>query len=279
VIFGGVRVWLAFEPTGVCAVRMASSWRSARVQAFRRVALPAGALEPSTAGPVLIDVEVVRAAAATALAEIGATDGRLRVLVPDGLARLVLLEVPPAGVAEAEFARFRLGPGLQFPVSEAIVGVLRLPQRRSIAAALRRSAVEAFESLVRGIGAEPAGVHLASLAALAALLASAPPNGVAALLGETTLTLAAFKSGRLVTLRQRLRDAGDEPARLVAEVGRTATLAGLEAGVLITLAGRGARLLHHALVILGHPAQLLDLRVDGAPELAEELAWLKGLAA
>lgn len=278
-IFGGAQVWLAFESTGVCAVRLARSWRSARVQSFRRVTLPVGALEPSATGPVLIDVAAVGAAASKALAEIGATDGRTRVLVPDGLARLVLLEGPPAGVGVAEFARFRLGPGLQFPVAEAIVGVLPLPRQRSIAAALRRSTVEAFEGLVRGIGAEPAGVHLAPLAALEALLASAPPRGVSALLGDSTLTLAGFNGGRLVTLRQRLRDANDEPARLVEECGRTATLAGLDAGVLITLAGSGARALHHALVILGHPAQLLNLRVDGAPEVAEELAWLKGLAA
>jgi hypothetical protein len=250
------------------------------VHASGQVLLPAGALVPSPTGPVLVDAEAVRQAAARVLQGLDAGRARVRLLLPDGLARVVLLDAPDH-VAADEFARFRLGPGLPFAASEAAFGTLRLPRGNAVlAAALRCATVAAFEALVRGLGVEPAGVTLSSLAALAPLAPGVLlPNGVAILLGDTTVSYAGLRAGRLCVVRQRLLDGVPDAAQLIAEAQRTAALAGLAPGAALALAGRGARAAQHSLQSAGHEVSLLDLGLRGAPEAAQDWAWLKGLAA
>jgi hypothetical protein len=270
--------WLGFDSRSVSAAHVRSAWGRARVAAFAQAPLPAGALAPSPGGAVLADADAVREAAARALAALdGAGAGRVGLVLPDGLARPTLLDLP-RGVAADAFARFRLASGLPFAASEAVMGTLALGRDRCVAAALSRVAVEAFEGLVRTVGGQPGPVFLSSLLGLEALFAAgALRDGVVVLLGDTTLAHLAAVAGRLVALRQRLRD--DDAARLTADVARTAALAGLPADAPLALAGPGARRLHHELAVHGRPARLLELRAAGAPEAAEELAWLKGLAA
>lgn len=150
------------------------------------------------------------------------------VVLPDGLARLALLELP-SDVAPARFARFKLMAGLPYPPEEAVVDVLELGGRRALAAAVRRSVVEGYEAALETAGIVRDRIDLAPLAALAAL--GRPPAGeepcVDLVLGEAALSLAVRLGGVLRAFRNRRRDPSPgEAERLELEVARTAAVAG-----------------------------------------------------
>jgi hypothetical protein len=147
-----------------------------------------------------------------------------------------------------------------------------------LAAGVRRSVVGEYEEAAAAAGFAQRELSLVSFAALPRLLRSAPDACVAAVLGDTSLTLSVISASTLLAFRSRLRDAGEgEPARLWDEAERTARLAGLDAFVLAVVGGGASEVVHH-LQAAGRPARTgwTDAGgADGAP--ACEAPWL-GLA-
>ena len=277
-MLNGARLWLSLDSRSACALRVRGGFRGVRLEAFERAPLSPAALVPSPAGPALQAAEAVRQAAARALAGVSARPGeRASLLLPDGLARLVLLDVPPR-IEPAQFARFRLGPQLPFAPTEAVFGCLALAGGKHAAAGLRRGLVESYEGLARSVGLSPAGAFLASLAALEASRRHGWREALAVLLGDTTVLLVALRSGRVASLRHLLRAETGEPERLQAEGQRSLTEARLPRETAWWVAGQGARAVAHALAVAGQPARLVGPGLAGAPEAAEDLAWLGGLS-
>lgn len=159
------------------------------------------------------------------LAEPLPRDGRRVTLVlPDGVARLLLLEAP-AGVQAGSYARYRMGQVLPFPVAEAAVATTPAGAGRMLAAAVRRQVVEEYETAVAAAGFEPERVDLAPLLALDALRRRAPSTRVEVVLGDVALCLALCAGDSLQGLRNRRRDRDEgEGARLAEEIARAGAL-------------------------------------------------------
>ena len=116
-------------------------------------------------------------------------------MLPDGLARLALVE-PPPGVDARELVRFRLASSLPWPAAEAIVDTLPPAAAACVGAALRRATVAEYEQAAVAAGARVEQVHLAPLVALAGLLRAGASEAVHALLGDVALCLASCATGR-----------------------------------------------------------------------------------
>jgi hypothetical protein len=274
------RWFVALDAGSVSGGAVAWSAAGFRLASHARVPLAEGALTPAPFAPnVLRPAEV-----ADALRELAQT---LRIgaapvclLLPDGIARLALLEVP-ADVTPQQYARFRVVSGLPYPADEAVIDVLALAASRAVVAAVRRGVVEGYEAAAAQAGLAQERLDLTPLAALSGLLRD--PGDTSALtvdviLGDAAFCLAAHQGGALRALRNRRRDPGpDEPRRLVEEVQRTALLAGDGVGPRVRVVGGGARDLLASWRQAGGVAEPGWRSADpSAGAEASELAWLGG---
>ncbi len=91
-----------------------------RARGFARVPLEPGALVPSPTGPSFARGDEVRGAVRRALEGLGG--GRVTLVLPDGLARIALFDLP-RGAEPRDYVRFRLAASLPWPASETIVDV------------------------------------------------------------------------------------------------------------------------------------------------------------
>jgi hypothetical protein len=270
------RLVVAFDATGLGGA-VVSRGPGRRVRALSRIGLPEGALVPSAVLEHFAGRDEVKGALRALLSALGAEGRRACLVLPGGLARIVLLDVP-AGVSAADFGRFRLSQALPFPASEALVESLRVGARAHVTAAVSRRVVEAYETLARDAGLGVERVELAPLAAVAALRRRPPrASTVDVILGDVAVCFVAHRGGALVAFRSRLRDPGPgEPDRLREEADRTARLAGDGDAPSLRVVGSGATGLIRTLAFAGRPAQP-GWRVplpDALPEDAAELGWL-----
>ena len=269
---------VAFDASGVCGAALSRGLRRPRLRSFRRVPLVPGALVPHPLDVNLRRPEDVENALRRALDGMDAARSRVCLVLPDGVARIGLVEVPP-GVAPEEYARFRWTQALPYPAAEAIVDVLPLGAGRAVAAAVRRRVALEYEAAAERAGLSPGRVDLAPLAALSALLRDPPagPASVDVILGDAAYCLAASHDGALRVLRNRRRDAdAGEADRLGREVDRTADFAGNGAGPLpVRVVGPGARGLIGELLRAGRAAGPgWEMDGGGLPVEAAELPWL-----
>jgi hypothetical protein len=196
-------------------------------------------------------------------------------VLPHGLARVLLLEAPK-GADPLEYARFRLGSALPYPVGEAAVDLLPLDGRRSLAAAVRRDVVAGYEAAAVAAGLQTDRVDLAPLAALSGLLRQPrPARTVEIVLGDAALSLAAFDRGRLSAFRSRRRDPGPGEAERVCEDAARTASPGAGDPPCVRVTGVGARSFRDDLAGAGHEAELAAV-LPGAGSLPEvaELPWL-----
>jgi hypothetical protein len=224
----GAQYVVALEPSSVAGAAVARGLGSPRIRSLARMPLPPGALAVSPFEPNVLRPDEVRDALARVAGAVGIEGGEACVVLPDGVARLALLQVP-ADAEPERFARFKMAGSLSYPVEEAVVDVLPVGGQRVLAAAVRRSVVEGYEQVVRAAGVAQGRVDLAPLAAVAALARAGAPShpGVDVILGEAAVSLAALLDGAVRAFRNRRRDPSpDEPERLGLEVARTAALAG-----------------------------------------------------
>lgn len=273
----GSRLIVAFDATAVSGAVASWGLRGLRVHAACRLPLAEGALVPSPLDANLARPDEVRNALREARKSLGTNGRRAVLVVPDGVARVLLVR-PSAGVAAHDYARFRVAQSLPFPASEAITGVLA-PSADGplLAAAVRRSVVRAYEEAAASAGFAQDRIDLAPLAALSGLLREAGAGrDLALILGDTALCLALFEAGGLRAFRCRRRDAGPgEAARLRDEVERTAALAGPGSVPRVKVVGRGSGGLARELSVLGLAAEAGWRSSDvGSPWEAAEMAFL-----
>ena len=269
---------VAFDASAVCGVVVSRGLRGRKLRSFARVGLAPGALSPQALDPNLLRPDEVALALGRVLEELGAGRGRVSLLLPDGVARMGLIEIP-AGVVPEEYARFRWAQALPYPAEEAIVDVLPLGPGRAVAAAVRRRVAQDYEEAAARAGLAPDRVDLAPLAALSALVRDRPAEepGVDVILGDAAYCLAASQGGALRILRNRRRDAdAGEAERLRREVDRTASLAGNGTSALrVRVVGSGARGLIGELQRSGRAAgPAWETQRNGLPVEAAELPWL-----
>jgi len=241
------------------------------------VPLPAGALVPQSLDPNLVRAELVVDSLRQLVDTLEAGAGPVSLLLPDGVARLGLVDVPP-GVEAEDFARFRWAQSLPYAAGEAIVDVLALEPGRAVAAAVRRQVAEGYEQAAARAGLSSGRVDLAPLAVLSALVRdpSREPAGVDVILGDAAYCLAATYGGGLRALRNRRRDTDEgEARRLRREVDRTAALAGNGSGPWrIRVAGPGSPSLVTELQRAGRDARPWVSPHEGLPEEARDVPWL-----
>lgn len=265
------RLLLAFDASSVIGIHAASLSGSARVSSAER-RLPRGALRPGPFDDNVVAADAVRDALAEVRQELGVNGRPAALVLPDGVARLALVE-PPAGVPPVEYARFRLSPGLPFPPGEALVdGLASGP--RLLAAVVRRRVVQGYEEVAVAAGFTTDRVDVAPLLAAGSLLRKPPGPGlvVVVVIGDAAQTFFGFEDGLLCAARSRRRDtdAPDEASRVAAEAERTAGLLGGRSPRIL-LAGRRAGELATALRALGRDAWA-EAHASDSGWMAEALA-------
>ena len=269
----GTRLYVGFDASAVTAAAVSEGLGGRRARGFARAPLGPGALAPTAAGPNLLLGDEVRAAVRRAASGLDA--GRATVVLPDGVARIALLDLPE-GADPRDYVRYRLAASLPWPAAEAVVDVLPARRGRVVGAAVRRSTVAEYEQAVLGAGLAVERVHLAPLVALEGLMRSGTRDALHAVLGDVALCLATFRGGLPVGLRSRRRDPSTvEASWLREEAARAAALAGDGAGSLpLVLSGREASRLRRE---LGAETAGRGLQGPGEWPDAVEAAWLGGL--
>jgi hypothetical protein len=269
----GTRTYLAVDASSVTAAEVAPSVKGLRLRALAHQPLPTDAVTPAATGRNLADPDSVRAATGKVLDGLGR--GRVTLVLPDGVARLVLVE-PPRGVLAREYVRYRLATSLPWPADEGVFDTLDVGPGRAVGAAVRRATVAEYEHAVSAAGATVEQVHMAPLLALAGLLRDRRADSAHALLGDVAMCLAFVCAGEIVALRSRRRDRSHgEAGRLRAELLRLVSGAANGNGsVPLVVTGSDAARLRPDLDpgSTGNGAAQLSALPSGA-----EAGWLLGL--
>ena len=274
------RAILAFDASAVSGALLGWTFGGMRIRGFARAPLSPGALVPSALEPNIAREPEVRDAVARVASELAIGRSPVAVIAPQGVARLILLDVPP-GVEASELARFRFAD-LPYPAAEAVVDVLPVRGERAVAAAMRSLVVEDYEAVVAAAGVAQERLDITSLAALAALLKDAAGGGLVldVILGDAAYAMAAHRDGVLSVLRHRRRDRRDgEAARLRLEAERTAALAGGEMDKVRVVGSGAASLLREWSAAGLAAAPGWEGEGAGVPRDAAELPWLGALLA
>jgi len=274
------RLFVALDAGSVSGGAGARSGGGFRLASHARVPLGAGALAPSPFAPNVVRPGEVAEALRELARSLRIGPAPVCLLLPDGIARLALLDVP-ADVTPQQYARFRIVPALPYPAEEAVIEVLPLGPGRAVVAAVRRSVIEGYEAVAEQAGLAQDRLDLTPLAALSGLLREPGDAGgltVDVILGDAAFCLAAHQDGVLRALRNRRRDPGpDEPPRLAEEIQRTSVLAGDGAGPRVRVVGAGAGDLLASWRATGAAAEPgWRSESAGAGVEASELAWLGG---
>lgn len=264
------RTLVVLDAERVAAARVTRGPRALRLTAQAEAPLTSGALVPSPVEENLVRSDEVRAALESALGRLARNGRRTILVLPDGVARPLLVE-PPQGVDPRDFARFRLVPGLPFAAAEAIVDGLPAGQDRFLAAAARRRVVRSYELLAEACGLVVERVEFAGLGAVAGFRSPGRGSRAAAVVGDAAVSFAVFRDEALVAFRTRLRDAGaGEPGRIRDDLLRTAQLGGVDRLDRVFTVGPGSSDLAAGLARLGLPAEA-GWGADAGPETAESL--------
>lgn len=270
-------LYLAIDALSVSAATLVRGLGGPRLTAFHREPLAPGAVAASASGRNVTLPDEVAGAVARSLAGVGASAGPATVVIPDGVARVALVPLPPDADAR-ELVRFRLASSLPWDASETIVDALPAGRGYVVGAVLRRATVLEHEQAAAAAGLARPRVHLAPFLALEALLRPSAPTGVHVLLGDAAVTFAAVSDGALAAVSARRRDTSPgEAERLVAEAGRVARRK-LGSGALpaVAFVGTDAEALRREADRHGEarvlPARAAEIR-------GESPAWLQGLLA
>lgn len=269
---------VAFDAEAVRVAQLASRLGRLRVVSFARAALAPGALVPGPFEPNLARRGEVLAALGRIQRDLG-RGRRARLILPDGVGRVALV-AGESSLEPRELARFRLGPGLPYPVEEAVVDGLPVGGGRLLAGAARRKVVAEYESVAAEAGFEPERVELAPLTAVSGLLRGRPANerGLDVALGDVAFGLAVREGGTLEAYRSRRLGTGPGTwPRLVRELDREARLAGSSASPVIRVVGPGSEQAAAALGAAGYRARTGWPDLDRAPGM-DDVAWLGGVA-
>jgi Tfp pilus assembly PilM family ATPase len=271
------RLLVALDAGSVAGTVASPGIGGTKMAAWVRAPLPPGALRPSPADANLIDLDAIGVALAAVRDALGARRRETVLLLPGGVARIALLEVPK-GVNIRQFARFRIAQALPYPASEAVVDTLPVAAGRHLCGAVRRSVAQGYEAAAEAAGFKVGRVDVAPLVAIAGLKRLTGPGeaGMAVLLGDTDLSIAAFAEGSLAVFRTRVRaPVAGEAEWLQEELSRSASLAGSTSLGRIAVLGSGARSVAQSLRALGcDAASTLTGPSDADPSDSAERAWM-----
>lgn len=218
----GTALFLALDALSVSAAVVSRGLAGPRLAAFRRVPLAPGAVAASASSRNVLRPEDARRALAEALAGVGAPAGPAVLVLPDGVARVALLGLPPDADAR-ELVRFRLASSLPWDAAETVVDALAAGRGQVVGAAVRRATVVEHEQAAAAAGAAHDRVHLAPLLGLEPLLRGGAAEGVHVLVGDAAATFVVVRDGGLRAVHSRRRDASaGEAVRLVEEAARVA---------------------------------------------------------
>jgi hypothetical protein len=270
---------VAFDASGVAGAVVSQALGPRRLKAFAQAPLPRGALSPSPFEPNLADPAAVKAALVRVKKALDLRETAACLLLPAGVARAVLMDVPSGSEAEG-YARFRLASALPYPAAEAVVDFMPAGPGRVVAAAVRRSVIQGYEKVAEAAGLRQSRLDLSPLMALGGLLKDSADGArtVDVILGDAAVTLSAHTGGALRAYRTRWRDPGLDEARWLAEEARrTADLAGAGAAVRLRAVGPGASSFVQSWTAAGlDAAPGWELEGHGLPVAAAELCWLGG---
>lgn len=269
----GTRIYLAVDASGVMAAEIAESVKGRALRSLVHEPLAEGALVPGATGSNLADADAVRAALARVLGKLDRA--RVTLVLPDGVARLVLVE-PPRGVPAREYVAYRLASSLPWPAAEACFDVLDAGLGRVVGAAVRRATVGEYEQAATAAGASVERVHLAPLLALAGPLRGRGGDVVHAVLGDVAMCLALVRDGALVALRSRRRDRSPgEASRLREELLKLASrTAGGNGDLPFVVSGSDAARLRPEIAAAGSLDGVAPALV---PQGGVEAGWVGGL--
>ncbi|MGD0367899.1 MAG: hypothetical protein ABSA94_10610 [Acidobacteriaceae bacterium] len=168
------RVACEIRPEGVVAAR-AGKRRGEMVVSFSP--LTKGEVVPGLKVPNLADARAVTSAIESALGDINARNKAVTLVVPDGAARVLLLDFDtlPSKRSEAlPVVRFRLRKMVPFDVEGAAVSYQVMTakdgQLNLLVTVMPGDVLEEYESAVRNAGYEPGAVLPSTLAAAAAVV-------------------------------------------------------------------------------------------------------------
>jgi hypothetical protein len=272
--FGPKGFILAFDASAVWGGLVAGG----SVQSVTTAALSPGALNVSAMAPNLARAEEVLEAVRAVTGSVTLPRGGVRVLLPAGAARVVLLKRDEKGIDPRSMARYRLLRCLPYPEEEALVDTVKVPGSRFLGVAIRRRIVESYEALLAKAGVAKERIDLTPIAAVLGLEGRTPKAGTCSLvLGDAALTWSLRAREGIVAFRTRLRDGGGGEARWLGEdLERTRLLLGNGLALRsIRVVGPGAARLIGDLLGQGLPAEPgwnpRGVSLSGDPN---EIPWL-----
>ena len=178
-LFARFRHWLHAPPELPLVCEVAADYvaavrqRRGRIEAWATRPLPAGAVQPGSLTHNIAQPDVVRAALEEVLGEVGNAQRRCVLIVPDLMARVVLLQLDqlPQRPQEAEpLLRWRLGKDISFDLDQAVLSYQGRPGRAGgqevVVAVCLRNLVRQYEEQVEAVGLEAGWVTLATMACL-----------------------------------------------------------------------------------------------------------------
>ncbi len=178
-LFARFRHWLHAPPELPLVCEVAADYvaavrqRRGRIEAWATRPLPAGAVLPGPLTHNIVQPDVVRAALEEVLGEVGNAQRRCVLIVPDLMARVVLLQLDqlPQRPQEAEpLLRWRLGKDISFDLDQAVLSYQGRPGRAGgqevVVAVCLRNLVRQYEEQVEAVGLEAGWVTLATMACL-----------------------------------------------------------------------------------------------------------------
>ena len=210
----GLRRWLdpPVEVELVCEI--AADYVSAlrhqrgRVESWAIRPLPAGVVRPQPLADNILRASAVQEALQHVLGSVANGRQQCVLLVPDLLARIVLLEFEqlPARTEEMEaLLRWRLKKDLPFDVQQGVlsyrVQAARENKREVIVAVCLRGLVRQYEECLERLGLQPGWVGLSTLAALGCLEGGSGAPRLLAKRDSTSLSLALIQGSDLRLFR------------------------------------------------------------------------------
>lgn len=161
------------RPEGVIAARPGKK-HGEIVTAF--APLPEGAVAPGLKVPNLVDAHAVGVALESAMESLGAHSKEMTLVVPDGAARVLLLdfdELPAKRQEALSVVRFRLRKMVPFDVENAAVSYQVMAEKDGqlnvLVTVMPAEVLAEYETAVRDAGFEPGAVLPSTLAAAAAV--------------------------------------------------------------------------------------------------------------
>jgi hypothetical protein len=280
VLWSSEKLIVACDAGDVWGVVVKRGLGQRRLVGAARAPLPPGALVPSARQRNLVHAAEVRDAMRAVRSQLGLGEKHhAHLILPAGVARPLLLDATAPESAVGSLS-FRLAATLSCAPSEAVVGTMRVPPGRVLAAAVRRSIAAEYETIAEAAGLKPGRVELAPLVAFAGLLARPlPARTLDVVLGESAVSFARWEQNGVASLRTRLRSrVRDDIAWIAAEIDRAARIDGQATFAAVRLAGASALALADHLRTQGRETFLAwDLpHPPGGMEPAE-LAWLGGV--